>query len=163
MLLGPSLPKTLQRHAMVPLDKDLVVIAGYSNDGSGYQSSLYILSCHNKGCGWATMTQTLQVARQQFVAMLIPDDLTDCSKKLSNIYLKIKTFSNNLFVHSGPKMGNSWHDDIVFKIQTYRYVRQLHEMGIFKIKFESCVHMQLFLQFQKFPKLKKPYLICFTG
>ena len=99
MVLGPSLPKTLYDHAMVPLDKDLVVIGGHSNDGSGIQSSLYLLSCHNKGCGWATMTQTLQVARVYHVAMLIPDELTDCSKKLSNIYLKIKTFSNNLFVH----------------------------------------------------------------
>ena len=55
-------------------------------------------------------------------------------------------------------MGTFWHDDIVFKIQTYRYVRQLHEMGIFKI-FESCAPMQLFLQFQKFPKLKKPIFV----
>ena len=86
---------------MVPLDKDLVVIGGFSSDG--YQSSLYILSCHNKGCGWTTMTQTLQVARYYHVAMLIPDELTDCSKKLSNIYLKIETFSTHLFLHhTGP-------------------------------------------------------------
>ena len=103
MLLGPSLPKTLGGHAMVTLDKDIVVIGGMSSDGSQYQSSLYILSCHNKGCGWTTMTQTLQVARSSHVAMLIPDELTDCSKKLSNIYLKIKTFSNNLFVHKNGK------------------------------------------------------------
>ena len=140
---------------MVPLDKDLVVIAGRScTGGCSFESSLYLLSCHNKACGWTSMSQTLQVARQQFVAMLIPDDLTDCSKKLSNIYLKIKTFSNNLLVHSGPKLGNFWHDDIVFKIQIYRYVRQLHEMGIFKI-FESCAPMQLFFAVSKISKIKK--------
>ena len=133
MLLGPSLPKTLKDHAMVPLDKDLVVIGGYSGDGS-YPSRLYLLSCHNKGCGWTTMTQTLQVARNRFVAMLIPDELTDCSKKLSNIYLKIKTFSNNLFVHKNGKFLAWWH---CFKNSNI-YVRQLHDMGIFK--FESLVY-----------------------
>ena len=110
MLLGPTLPKILQDHAMVPLDKDLVVIGG--NDGSGAQSSLYLLSCHNKGCGWTTMTQTLQVGRYGFVAMVLPDELTDCGKELSNIYLKTETFSTNLFVQCGYWPNIFWHDNM---------------------------------------------------
>ena len=37
----------------------------------------------------------------------------------------------------------------------HRYVRQMHEMGIFKIKFESCAPMQLFFAVSKISKIKK--------
>ena len=97
---------------MVTLDKDLVVIGG--KGGSYFQSSLYLLSCHNKDCGWTTMTQTLQVARVYFVAMLIgkPEERTGCSKEFSNIYLKTETFSTNLFVQCGYWPNIFWHDNM---------------------------------------------------
>ena len=71
------MPKGLAGHEMVRMDKDLAVIGGY---GGGYSSSLYRLTCTNKACTWQTMTQELTIGRSNFVAMLIPDELTECSK-----------------------------------------------------------------------------------
>ena len=71
---------------MVTLDKHLVAIGGfggfkgYHTFDDDYQSPLYLMTCHNKVCGWYTMSQELNVGRRQFVAMLIPDELTDCGK-----------------------------------------------------------------------------------
>ena len=71
---------------MVTLDKHLVVIGGfggvkgYATYSDDYQSPLYLMTCQNKVCGWYTMSQELNVGREDFVAMLIPDELTDCGK-----------------------------------------------------------------------------------
>ena len=72
------MPNKLYGHEIVPFDKDVVIIGGYS---SGYQSSLHRLTCHNQDCEWKTMSQQLKVARYYFVAILIPDELVDCSGK----------------------------------------------------------------------------------
>ena len=73
------MPKKLRYHEIVPFDKDVVIIGGWSDDGGGYQSSLHRLTCHNQDCEWKTMSQQLKVARDDFVAILIPDELVDCS------------------------------------------------------------------------------------
>ena len=70
------MPRKMKEHHMVILDKtDVVVIGGW--DG-GQLSSLYRMTCQNKECEWETMSQTLKFGRNNFVAMLIPDELTDC-------------------------------------------------------------------------------------
>ena len=74
------MPNKLYRHATVPFDKDVVIIGGYGG-GSQSQSSLHRLTCHNQDCEWKTMSQQLKVGRNQFVAILIPDELVDCSGK----------------------------------------------------------------------------------
>ena len=74
------MPNKLAYHEIVPFDKDVVIIGGW--DGSSYQSSLHRLTCHNQDCEWKTMSQQLKVARSDFVAMLIPDELVDCGKYL---------------------------------------------------------------------------------
>ena len=71
------MPKKLDSHEIVPFDKDVVIIGGW--DGSSYQSSLHRLTCQNQDCEWKTMSQQLKVARDWFVAILIPDELVDCS------------------------------------------------------------------------------------
>ena len=63
-------------HEIVPFDKDVVIIGGIY---SGYQSLLHRLTCQNQDCEWKTMSQQLKVARYHFVAILIPDELVDCS------------------------------------------------------------------------------------
>jgi hypothetical protein len=46
----------------------------------GYQSSIHKLICDQLGCKWSEMAQQLKMSRQNFVAMLIPDTLTNCTK-----------------------------------------------------------------------------------
>ena len=74
------MPNKLWGHEIVPFDKDVVIIGGDSSNGD-YQSSLNRLTCNNQQCEWTTMPQQLKVARSRFVAMLIPDELVDCSGK----------------------------------------------------------------------------------
>ena len=75
------MPKKLYRHEIVPFDKDVVIIGGLDGNGD-FQSSLHRLTCQNQDCEWKTMSQQLKVAREDFVAMLIPDELVDCGKYL---------------------------------------------------------------------------------
>ena len=76
------MPHKLADHEIVPFDKDVVIIGGYGyHNGWGYQSSLHRLTCQNQDCEWKTMSQQLKVARAWFVAILIPDELVDCSGK----------------------------------------------------------------------------------
>ena len=74
------MPNKLSQHEIVPFDKDVVIIGG-DPPGSGYSSSLHHLTCQNQDCEWKTMSQQLKVARYRFVAILIPDELVDCSGK----------------------------------------------------------------------------------
>ena len=77
------MPNKLEDHEIVPFDKDVVIIGGWSIDSSpGRQSSLYRLTCQNQDCEWKTMSQELKIARYGMVAMLIPDELVDCGKYL---------------------------------------------------------------------------------
>ena len=60
---------------MVSLGDKIVVIGGYSPDG-GTLNDIYELQCST--CQWEKMEQSLQYARNRFVAIPIPDKLTDC-------------------------------------------------------------------------------------
>jgi hypothetical protein len=62
-----------------PDGQGVIVIGGYS-DTDGYQSSMYTLICDQVECNWSEMEQQLKIARQLFVAMLIPNHLTNCTK-----------------------------------------------------------------------------------
>ena len=73
------MPKKIAYHEIVPFDKDVVIIGGHDGTSGGSQSSLHRLTCHNQDCEWKTMSQQLKVARRHFVAILIPDELVDCS------------------------------------------------------------------------------------
>jgi hypothetical protein len=66
---------------MVPSpDGQGVIIFGGSASMYGYQSSMYKLICDQLGCKWSKMEQHLQKAREFSVAMMIPNNLTNCTK-----------------------------------------------------------------------------------
>ena len=85
---------------MVTLDKDVVAIGGAS-----FESSLYLMTCQNKVCEWQTMSQELKVGRYVFVAMLIPDELTDCGKNFQIFIFKIKHFQARARARARPPAG----------------------------------------------------------
>ena len=90
---------------MVTLDKDVVAIGGYCYPNcSDYQSSLYLMTCQNKVCEWQTMSQELKVGRSNFVAMLIPDELTDCGKNFQIFIFKIKHFQARARLPAGREL-----------------------------------------------------------
>jgi hypothetical protein len=82
IIAGPKLPKTLSRASLVPSPdgQGVILIGGYSSTDPGNQSSMYKLICDQLGCKWSEMEQQLQRSRRDFVAMLIPDHLTNCIK-----------------------------------------------------------------------------------
>jgi hypothetical protein len=70
-----------------PDGQGLIFIGGYSTTDGGSQtaqSSIYKLICDQLGCKWSKMKQQLHIARSIFVAMLIPDTLTNCTKTGKN-------------------------------------------------------------------------------
>lgn len=74
--VGPKMPKALTLHKMVSLNDSVVVIGGF--DGFSYQSAIYELTCSRLNCQWETLSQSLEHARTNFVAMLIPDQVANC-------------------------------------------------------------------------------------
>jgi hypothetical protein len=58
----------------------VILIGGGTKITGGEQSSIYKLICDCNGCKWSKMKQQLQVARRWTVAILIPDNLTNCTK-----------------------------------------------------------------------------------
>ena len=53
-----------------------MLIGGFST--SSDNSKIYMLTCSNRVCKFDTLGQELSVPRGWFVAMPIPDDMTDC-------------------------------------------------------------------------------------
>ena len=79
-LTGPSLPRALASHEMVSLGNRLITMGGYNygEEFGGFQNIMFQFECSNLNCQWKQMAQTLDYARRDFVAMLIPNELTDC-------------------------------------------------------------------------------------
>ena len=76
---GPYLPKPLLAHSMVSTENSLVVLGGVDNfDEDSVSKDLFELSCLESGCQWREMEQKLKVGRSHMVAMMVPDDLTNC-------------------------------------------------------------------------------------
>jgi hypothetical protein len=63
-----------------PDGQGVIVIGGYSTTDHADQSSIYKLICDQLECKWSEMEQQLKIPRDLFVAMLIPDTLTNCTK-----------------------------------------------------------------------------------
>jgi hypothetical protein len=57
-----------------------VILMGGSDTNNAIQSSMYKLICDQLGCKWSEMEQQLIIARSSLVAMLIPNQLTNCTK-----------------------------------------------------------------------------------
>jgi hypothetical protein len=63
-----------------PDGQGVILMGGYSATNDAYQSSIYKVICDQLGCKWSEMEQQLKISRQHFVAMLIPDNFTNCTK-----------------------------------------------------------------------------------
>ena len=82
--LGPPLPtfgipNDLIGHQMVRVGFDLVVIGGENYGIWEYSESIYKLRCSNKICQWEELSQRLNISREYFVALSLPDDFLDCN------------------------------------------------------------------------------------
>jgi hypothetical protein len=67
---------------MVSSDQGVIAIGGELHGEEGQSPALYQLTCNEIECHWYQMEQQLKIARQEFVAMLIPDSLTNCTKSM---------------------------------------------------------------------------------
>ena len=74
--LGPKLPHKCAYPTMVtsPNGNGIILLGCYEK-----RDAIYELSNTNGTFQWLEMTQKLQYPRTETVAMLIPDDLTNCS------------------------------------------------------------------------------------
>lgn len=61
---------------MVAKAQSTVLLGG--DDGTSSLSDMYELTCEFGTCYWETMSQKLQEPRQDFVAMIIPDEMANC-------------------------------------------------------------------------------------
>ena len=77
---GPYLPKPLFAHSMVSTENSLVIIGGIESSGDGDKTSdeFYEMTYSNVGFHFMKMEQKLKSARANMVAMLVPDDITNC-------------------------------------------------------------------------------------
>ena len=64
---------------MVRVGFDLVVIGGENYGIWEYSESIYKLRCSNKICQWEELSQRLNISREYFVALSLPDDFLDCN------------------------------------------------------------------------------------
>ena len=74
--IGPELPTSLNKHAMVQLGKGQAIIGGFGN--GDVQDKIYIFSCMNRNCSIHQLDQVLSMPRYWFVAISIPDTLSGC-------------------------------------------------------------------------------------
>ena len=66
---------------MVSVDGTVVAIGGWSNNE--LSNAIFHLVCSSLDeCQWTQMAQKLSVARDNFVAMTIPDEMTNCRAKV---------------------------------------------------------------------------------
>ena len=69
---------------MLRVGSDLIVIGGYDGYEKVYSDSIFKLRCVNmsipldKKCHWETLDKKLNIPRQRFVAVPVPDDFIAC-------------------------------------------------------------------------------------
>ena len=76
---GPKLPVPLESSKMVSKEFSGVLMGGY--DGSFPTSVMRELTCEFGTCFWRKMSQKLEEPRRDFVAMIIPDSLANCTNE----------------------------------------------------------------------------------
>ena len=94
---GPNLSIPLWGHSMVALSNGQAILGGnYFNKGTNQQvewnPNIYFLTCSNLECSIQTMTQTASFLATNFVAIPIPDDMSECIFRGKLIELTIKAF-----------------------------------------------------------------------
>ena len=66
------MPKGLSGHSMLEIQGGLFVFGGRDENG-GYQTEIHKISCSSGECSLTTINKELKVARQNPVAMSVPD------------------------------------------------------------------------------------------
>ena len=67
---------------MVSVDDSVVAIGGVDKNTGQDSANIFKLECNQEQeCGWYKLSETLEVARYYFVAMMIPDHLTNCTNQ----------------------------------------------------------------------------------
>ena len=92
---GPDLSIPLWGHSMVPLSNGQAILGGtffiYGiMDQVEWNPNIYFLTCSNLECNIQTMTQTASFLATRFVAIPIPDDMSECIFRGKLIELTIK-------------------------------------------------------------------------
>ena len=88
LISGPDLPIPLSYHSMVPLGRGQAILGG-SDENSYSQSKIYHMTCSNQFCNIISWTKELSVSRFGFVAIPIPDSISECvsDSKLKRLVL----------------------------------------------------------------------------
>ena len=89
------MPYGLTGHEIVSIGYDLIVIGGFGE--AGYQNSIYKLSCFNLVCEWEQSLVDLNIAREYFTAIPLPDNFLDWSKFGQCQDTTFLSFLKNLF------------------------------------------------------------------
>jgi hypothetical protein len=79
---GPELPLVIAASQIVEdLNGGIVLIGGRSSSGGTLNilNTLYQLSHGGQDANWTSVVQTLQIARYLHTAILVPDNIADCS------------------------------------------------------------------------------------
>ena len=96
--LGPLLPIPLESHSMVKLGKGQAILGGLSYDL--YQAKIYSMTCSNRNCIILLLDRELSVPKIFFVAIPIPDTISECitgGKKYFQKNLERSTQANICF------------------------------------------------------------------
>ena len=73
-MLGPPMPKRLERHEMLEIQGDLFVFGGKSPDyPDGEQKAIHKLECSSNNYSWSTINQEMQAAKRDLVAIAVPN------------------------------------------------------------------------------------------
>ena len=114
LILGPALPKALTGHSLLEIQGDIFSFGG-ENGHTGnwnYNPAIYQLSCSSGICSWATLDQGLKFAREDAVAIPVPDSF--CLEVGDDTTLSAtSTTTTTVSVSCNQQwMGDNYCDDI---------------------------------------------------
>ena len=66
---------------MISIGNRIMTIGGFNGFAKGYFNEIYQLQCPT--CQWMMMKQSLQYKRDRFIAIPIPNDMTDCHQNIN--------------------------------------------------------------------------------
>ena len=76
---GPELPVGIDLAQLVEVQEGGVVLVGGSSTWDEFLDTLFQLPHGGEDAEWIEMEQKLKIGRNQHVAFLVPDSITDCS------------------------------------------------------------------------------------
>ncbi len=76
---GPELPTGILHAQMVEDPLGGVILIGGSSSTNSYSDAMYRLAHAGEGARWMALTQKLSIGRRQHTAIMIPDDIVNCT------------------------------------------------------------------------------------